>query len=88
MRSKLACLLVIPVALVMIGADVAHACPYCYGASDDPMAKGMNNGIMVLLGVIGSVQLGFVALFVAVWRRTKRYQERKDSFEVIDGGLH
>jgi hypothetical protein len=68
-------------------AAPAHACPVCFGASDDPMAHGMNNGIFVLLGVIGAVQLGFVALFVSIRRRTRDYQERKDSFEVLNGGM-
>ena len=68
-------------------ATPALACPVCFGASDDPMAHGMNNGIFVLLGVIGAVQLGFVALFVSIRRRTRVYQERKDSFEVLNGGM-
>ena len=47
----------------------------------------MNNGILFLLGVIGTVQVGFVALFLSFRRRSKQYQERKDSFEVINGGI-
>ena len=73
-------------ALVLGAAAPAAACPVCFGASDDPMAAGMNNGIFFLLGVIGMVQIGFVALFVSFRRRGKAYQERKDSFEVINGG--
>jgi hypothetical protein len=38
------------------------ACAACYGASDSPMAKGMNWGIFSLLGVI-AVVLGSVASF-------------------------
>ena len=87
MRLRVVPIVVMATALTVLGAGVAESCPWCYGASDQPMAQGMNNGILVLLGVIGSVQLGFVALFVAVWRRGKRHQQRKDSFEVIDGGL-
>ena len=87
MRPRVVPILVVAAALVVGGAGVAEACPFCYLASDQPVAQGMNNGILVLLGVVGSVQLGFVALFVAVWRRGRRYQEQKDSFEVIDGGL-
>lgn len=73
-------------ALVASAAGPAMACPVCFGASDSPMAAGMNNGIFFLLGVIGMVQIGFVALFVSFRRRGKAYQERKDSFEVINGG--
>jgi hypothetical protein len=38
------------------------ACAACYGASDSPMAKGMNWGIFSLLGVV-TVVLGSVATF-------------------------
>ncbi len=38
------------------------ACAACYGASDSPMAKGMNWGIFSLLGVVAMV-LGSVATF-------------------------
>ena len=38
------------------------ACAACYGASDSPMAKGMNWGIFSLLGVVTMV-LGSLATF-------------------------
>ena len=38
------------------------ACAACYGASDSPMAKGMNWGIFSLLGVV-TVVLGSIATF-------------------------
>ena len=42
------------------------ACATCYGASDSPLAQGMNWGIVTLLGVIGSVLAGVTAFFVHV----------------------
>ncbi len=75
------------IAVAMLGAaEPAMACPVCFGESDSPMAQGMNNGIFFLLAIIGTVQIGFVALFVSFRRRGKELQERKDSFEVISGG--
>jgi hypothetical protein len=38
------------------------ACAACYGASDSPMAKGMNWGIFSLLSVV-TVVLGCIATF-------------------------
>jgi len=73
-------------AVVLGIAQPAMACPVCFGASDSPMAAGMNNGIFFLLGIIGTVQIGFVALFVTFRRRGKAHEEHKDSFEVINGG--
>ena len=46
------------------------ACAACYGASDSPMAKGMNWGIMTLLVVIGCVLGGIVSFFVYLGRRS------------------
>ena len=75
------------IAVAVLGTvEPAMACPVCWGASDSPMAQGMNNGIFLLLGVIGTVQIGFVALFVSFRRRGKEDQERKVSSEVVNGG--
>ena len=76
-------------AAAVLMPDLAHACPACFGAMgeiDSPMATGMNNGILVLLAVIGGVQVGFVALFVSIRQRGKKLQQRRESFRVITGG--
>ena len=46
-----------------------QACATCYGASDSPMARGMNWGIMSLLVVVALVLGGFVAFFIYLCRR-------------------
>lgn len=50
----------------MAAESSALACATCYGASDSPLAQGMNWGIATLLGVIGSVLAGVIAFFVHV----------------------
>ena len=50
----------------------AQACAVCYGAADDPMVKGMNSAIFFLLGAIGSILLGVIALTIYFSRRAKR----------------
>lgn len=77
--------LVLAVALLASAAPAA-ACAVCFGAPDDAMTEGMNNGILVLLGTIGLVQVGFVALFWKFWRRAKRLAERRARFQLIEGG--
>lgn len=74
--------------IVLFTASAANACPVCYGAPGDPMVKGTNNGVWVLLGVVGFVQLGFVALFWSFWRRARQQRRFRDQFHVIDGGSH
>ena len=59
-------------ALLALGCapEAAFACATCYGASDSPMAQGMNWGIMTLLLVIFSVLTGVAAFFVHVGRKS------------------
>jgi len=56
-------------ALIALAAPSAFACATCYGASDSPLAQGMNWGIMVLLGFIGAVLLAVVSFFIYIARR-------------------
>jgi hypothetical protein len=71
------------VLLLVLVPQMSWACPVCYGADGDPMVKATNNGIWVLLGFIGFVQLGFVGLFYSFWRRQKAQKRFRDQFHVI-----
>ena len=72
------CMLLVP--------SIVSACPVCYGAPTSPMTKSTNNAILFLLGVVGFVQVGFIALFWSFWRRSKELRRRRESFHVLDGG--
>jgi hypothetical protein len=52
-----------------------HACATCYGASDSPLAQGMNWGILTLLVIIFSVLSGVVGFFVHVGRRSRNVSD-------------
>lgn len=52
----------------------ALACATCYGASDSPLAQGMNWGIFTLLGFIGAVLFGIVVFFVHMVRNAARLE--------------
>ena len=72
--------------LTLLVASAIQACPVCYGASaNSAMARGTNNAIWFLLGVIFFVQLGFVALFWTFWRRAKQIRKRRERFQLIRG---
>lgn len=45
------------------------ACAACYGASDSPLAKGMNWGIFTLLGVIVFVLISIASVGFVLARR-------------------
>jgi hypothetical protein len=55
----------------------------CFGSPDDPLVKGASNGIWVLIGIIGVVQIGLVALFVSFWRRARELKRFRDQFHVV-----
>lgn len=63
---------------------IAEACTVCYGEPGTPMTDGARNGVFFLLGVIGAVQIGFVAMFVSFWRKAKEVQKRKESWRVVE----
>lgn len=64
-----------------------EACAVCYGDADSGMTRGMNNGILVLLGIIAAVQIGFVALFLSFRQRARQLREQKERFQLIQGGV-
>ncbi len=75
------------IAVVLIGLAVAaSACPVCYGTQQTLLTKSASNGVLFLLGIVGSVQVGFVALFVSFWKRTKALQQKREQFQIIEGG--
>ena len=77
---------VITIALLLVPA-ILSACPVCYGAPNSPMTKSSNNAIAFLLGVIGFVQVGFVAMFWSFWRRARDLRRHRESFRLLDGGV-
>ena len=76
----------LPLTFLLIAAPAAMGCPVCWGAPDDPMVKSVNKGIYVLLGIVGFVQIGFVALFWSFWRRAREQKRFRESLHVIEGG--
>jgi len=72
--------------IALILAPQAFGCSVCYGAPGDPLVKGANNGIMFLLGIVGLVQIGFIAMFWSFWRRAREQRRFRESLRVIEGG--
>jgi hypothetical protein len=73
--------------LILFVAQSVLACPVCFGNVDGPVAKSTNKAIWFLLGTIGFVQIGFVALFVTFWRRARANRKFRDQFHLIEGGV-
>jgi len=64
-------LISIIISLLLCLPTKVSACAVCYGAADDPMAKGMDMAILFLLGAIGIVLLGIIAVTIYFARRAK-----------------
>ena len=54
----------------MLNVPSALACSACYGASDSPLAKGMNWGILSLLGIVVCVLGTFATFFVYLAKKS------------------
>ena len=65
------CLLALGAALLLHPSG-ALACAACYGASDSPMASGMNWGIFSLLAMIVSVLGGVASFFIYLARKSAK----------------
>jgi hypothetical protein len=51
------------------------ACAACYGASDSPLAKGMNWGIFSLLGVVVVVLSSIATFFVFLAKKAANFPD-------------
>lgn len=76
MNGRTSRAVVVAILLIVIVPGISFACPVCYGPSDSPMAKGMNNAIGFLLAIVAFVQIGFLALFITFWRRARESRRR------------
>jgi hypothetical protein len=84
--AKLNVQLILITAALLIVPAVLSACPVCYGNPDSPMTKSSNNAILFMIGVIGFVQVGFIAMFWSFWRRARAMRRLRESFRLVDGG--
>ena len=51
---------------------VSLACAVCFGAPDDPMTKGLNMAVIVMIGVTYVVIIGMLAMFIRLAVRSRR----------------
>jgi hypothetical protein len=60
-------------AIAILMPAVALACPVCFGASDSPLARATNLGIIALLIVVVGVLASFAAFFIYLNRRARLF---------------
>jgi heme/copper-type cytochrome/quinol oxidase subunit 2 len=69
MKNSIRKIILLLALLLVVTPNDVWACATCYGASDSPLAQGMNMGIMFLLACIGVVILGICVFFAYIIRR-------------------
>lgn len=57
---------------VGLWADRALACAVCFGDPESDMARGVVMGVLVLVGVVGTVLAGFVGTGLFWMQRSRR----------------
>ena len=57
--------------LFILFLNIVLPCAVCFGATDDPMASGMNNAVLFLLGIISFILLSIVGSIVHFYKRSK-----------------
>ena len=71
---------ILTVLVVHLGAvKDAAACAVCFGEPNSAMVKGAEAGILVLLGVIGSLLLSIIGVTVFWAYRAKRLSEMQNA---------
>ena len=65
-------LMVLP--LMLLASNSSLACMVCYGDPDHAMTKGLNAGVLLLLGVIVFVLVMFASFFLYLRRRFKEFE--------------
>jgi hypothetical protein len=64
------------VACWLAGAGIASACPSCYGAAEGPLIDAARVGMWLLLGVTLAIQGAFVAFFLYLRQRARRFRDQ------------
>jgi hypothetical protein len=69
---------------LVFGSSNAWACPQCFGAEETSMIDGTRLGILVMLAITFAVQGGFVAFFLYLRRRAKRFADVELDMEWLE----
>ena len=79
---------IVLVVLTVVAPRAAEACAVGFGDPESGMTQGINKGIVVLLGIVAGVQIFFVALFFSIRQRARKHEQRKNRFQVLQGGAN
>ena len=63
--------------ILLLFTNMVYPCAVCYGNPEDPMAQGMNMGILTLMGFIGFVLIMVLSTIISISLKTKKINNSK-----------
>lgn len=76
--------LTVACAAVLLSADEAWSCTSCFGDPESAMAKGVVAGVLVLVGVVGTVLLGVAGISLRWMQRGRRLAQMEETEQPVD----
>ncbi len=80
-------LAILPCLGALLSAQPALACSVCYGDPNSAMTLGAQAGVLVLLGVVGTVLTGLASLLIFWMRRAANLRRLALADEAAGSGL-
>lgn len=75
-RRKMIRPLAVAACVWLVASRDAGACAVCYGGADGPMIDAARMGVWLLFGLVLALQAAFLAFFLCLWRRARRYRAK------------
>lgn len=73
-------------ALALVVAAEAAACPVCFGETDDQVVEGVRWSVVFLGALVYVLMGGGVAMFLVLRRRARRLQDPRHGLRLVDPG--
>jgi hypothetical protein len=73
-------------ALAILVAAEAAACPVCFGETDDQVVDGVRWSVVFLGALVYVLMGGGVAMFLVLRRRARRLQDPRRGLHLVDPG--
>ena len=72
--------------LTTIGVTLSVACPLCFSQADAQTADGLNDAVLLLMGLTGSVLGGIAAFVISLRRRAGKVVRAIGGGQSLHGG--
>ncbi len=76
--------LIVASVVLLLSTDEAWACASCFGDPESAMAKGVVAGVLVLVGVVGTVMLGVAGTSLRWMQRGRRLAQMEEAEQLVD----